>query len=42
MQGEIKTIMLSGPAGRLESLLNVGADDTKYSALVCHLTLPTH
>src|SRR5271155_2688553 len=36
MPGEIKTIMLPGPVGRLESLLNVGEDDSKYSALICH------
>jgi alpha/beta superfamily hydrolase len=27
---------LYGPAGRLEALLNTGADDAPYSALVCH------
>jgi len=28
--------MLEGPAGRLESLLNVGEDSAKYAALICH------
>ena len=27
---------LHGPAGRLEALLNAGADDAPYAALVCH------
>lgn len=27
---------LQGPAGRLEALLNAGAGDTPYAALVCH------
>jgi len=27
---------LRGPAGRLEALLNVGAPDAPYAALVCH------
>jgi alpha/beta superfamily hydrolase len=27
---------LRGPAGRLEALLNAGADDAPYAALVCH------
>ncbi len=27
---------LSGPAGRLEALLNTGRDDAPYAALVCH------
>jgi len=36
MRGEIKTIMLPGPAGRLESLLNVGEEDAKYASLICH------
>jgi len=33
---EIRTFFLNGPAGRLEALLNSGAPDAKYSALVCH------
>lgn len=28
--------MLQGPAGQLEALLNVGADDATHAALVCH------
>jgi uncharacterized protein len=33
----VKTIQdLSGPAGRLEALLNTGATDAKYAVLVCH------
>jgi alpha/beta superfamily hydrolase len=27
---------LRGPAGRLEALLNTGADDARFAALVCH------
>ena len=27
---------LRGPAGRLEALLNAGAPDAPYAALVCH------
>ncbi len=27
---------LHGPAGRLEALLNTGAEDAKYAVLVCH------
>ena len=34
--GEIKSLMLAGPAGQLEALLNVGADDATHVALVCH------
>lgn len=36
MAGEIKTLMLPGPAGRLEALLNVGDADATHAALVCH------
>ena len=37
MASTIQTIeTLRGPAGRLEALLNVGATDATYSALVCH------
>ncbi|HZD50940.1 MAG TPA: alpha/beta family hydrolase [Silvibacterium sp.] len=33
----VKTIEdLRGPAGRLEALLNTGAEDAKYAVLVCH------
>jgi alpha/beta superfamily hydrolase len=34
--GEIKSLMLDGPTGALEALLNVGADDATHAALVCH------
>ena len=33
---EIRTFFLAGPAGRLEAVLNSGATDAKYAALVCH------
>jgi len=33
---EIRTFFLDGQAGRLEALLNAGASDAKYAALVCH------
>ncbi len=33
---EINTFFIAGPAGRLEALLNAGADPARYSALVCH------
>lgn len=37
LASQIRTIDdLSGPAGRLEALLNSGRDDAPYSALVCH------
>jgi alpha/beta superfamily hydrolase len=32
----IRSIVLDGPAGRLEALLNAGAPDAAYAALVCH------
>ena len=32
----IRSLFLSGPAGRLEALLNQGAPHAAYSALVCH------
>jgi uncharacterized protein len=32
----IRSIFLDGPAGRLEALLNAGASDAAYAALVCH------
>jgi uncharacterized protein len=32
----IRSIVLDGPAGRLEALLNVGTDESAYAALVCH------
>jgi alpha/beta superfamily hydrolase len=33
---EIKTLMLNGPAGQLEALLNVGVPDATHAALICH------
>jgi uncharacterized protein len=32
----LRSIDLTGPAGRLEALLNEGATDAPYTALVCH------
>jgi alpha/beta superfamily hydrolase len=32
----IKSIFLEGPAGRLEALLNAGAENAAYAAVVCH------
>jgi alpha/beta superfamily hydrolase len=32
----IRSIVLDGPAGRLEALLNAGAGESAYAALVCH------
>lgn len=34
--GSIESLWLSGPAGRLEALLNLGEPDADYAALVCH------
>src|SRR6266852_5768116 len=34
--GTIRSLFLEGPAGRLEALLNAGAPDAEYAALVCH------
>ena len=31
-----RSVELAGPAGRLEALLNTGAPDAPYAALVCH------
>lgn len=36
MSNAIQSLFLSGAAGRLEALLNVGDADAPYSALVCH------
>lgn len=36
MAGEIKSLFIPGPAGRLEALLNTGEADAGYAALVCH------
>ena len=32
----IRSLFLDGPAGRLEALLNAGADTATHAALVCH------
>lgn len=32
----IRSLFLDGPAGRLEALLNAGADNATYAAVVCH------
>jgi hypothetical protein len=32
----IKSLFLEGPAGRLEALLNAGAQNATYAAVVCH------
>jgi alpha/beta superfamily hydrolase len=32
----IKSLFLEGPAGRLEALLNTGAENATYAAVVCH------
>jgi len=32
----LRSVELAGPAGRLEALLNEGAPDAPYAALVCH------
>ncbi len=34
--GAIRSLFLDGPAGRLEALLNSGAESGTYAALVCH------
>jgi alpha/beta superfamily hydrolase len=34
--GAIRSIFLGGPAGRLEALVNAGAPEPAYAALVCH------
>jgi uncharacterized protein len=33
---EIRSLFLQGPAGRLEALLNSGAENATHAALVCH------
>ena len=35
-RNSLRTIDLRGPAGRLEALLNEGASDAQFVALVCH------
>ena len=32
----IRSLFLDGPAGRLEALLNAGAENATYAAVVCH------
>jgi uncharacterized protein len=32
----IRSLFLDGPAGRLEALLNAGASDAAYAAVLCH------
>jgi len=34
--GTIRSLFLDGPSGRLEALLNAGAPDAAYAAVVCH------
>ena len=34
--GEIKSLMLNGPVGQLEALLNVGEPNATHAALICH------
>jgi uncharacterized protein len=36
MSGEIRSLMLPGPVGRLEALLNVGEALATHAALICH------
>lgn len=36
MRPEIRSLFLDGPAGRLEALLNAGAERATHAALVCH------
>ena len=34
--GAIRSLFLDGPAGRLEAILNFGADNARHAAVVCH------
>ena len=34
--GAIRSLFLDGPAGQLEAILNLGADNATHAALVCH------
>ena len=34
--GAIRSLFLDGPAGRLEAILNLGADNPTHAAVVCH------
>lgn len=35
-KGSIRSLFLEGPAGRLEALLNAGAENATHAAVVCH------
>jgi alpha/beta superfamily hydrolase len=35
-QNSIRSLFLEGPAGRLEALLNAGAENATHAAVVCH------
>jgi uncharacterized protein len=35
-KGTIRSLFLDGPAGRLEALLNAGAENATHAAVVCH------
>ncbi len=35
-QASIRSFFLEGPAGRLEAILNAGAQDARFAAVVCH------
>ena len=34
--GAIRSLFLEGPAGQLEAILNLGADNATHAALICH------
>src|SRR5437016_12893802 len=34
--GAIRSLFIDGPAGRLEALLNSGAENASHAALICH------
>jgi hypothetical protein len=36
LPNEIRSLLIPGPSGRLEALINAGAPDAPYAALVCH------
>lgn len=36
MAGAIRSVTVDGPTGRLEAILNVGAPDAPFAALLCH------
>src|SRR5208283_2327734 len=35
-QASLRSVELAGPAGRLEALVNEGAADARFAALICH------